>query len=599
MPYTQVSNLDYQQIKTALKEYLRSQTDFTDFDFEGSTWSTLLDVLAYNTYYTAFNTNMVVNELFLDSATLRDNVVALAKQLGYTPKSRTAPEAIVNFEVQFSGNAPDLITLRKGTGFVTTFDNNLYQYVAVDDHKVPVNNGIASFSNISLYEGSYITNFYTVNTSLKSQRFIIENPSADTNTIRVKVYPSRTSSFYDIYEVANNILNVGPETKAFFLEEIEDEKYEIFFGDGVIGKKLSNNEYIEVSYLVTNGPETNGARNFTFSGVLEDNDGNSNYSVSINSITTVSASSGGEDIEDISKIKFNAPRYFGTQDRAVTSQDYAAIVRNIYPSVADIIVFGGEDASPPEYGKVKVVIKPSNATYLSAFTKQQIMENLKPYMVASVTPDIVDPSILFVELTSKIYYNSTITNQTSAEIVQDVTTALEDYIPRSNTEKFRGKFRYSKFVGVIDDANRSISSNQTSVMMRKDFYPLINSTSFYEICYQNEFDKDYDSITVQSTGFVVSEYPDYTVYVEDRDGIMVLYRIDPLSGLKIVLNDSLGTVDYVKGEVMMYDLTIIRGSFNDNKIELRVKPLYNDIVALREVYLDVDMTQSKFTAYKE
>jgi hypothetical protein len=599
MPYTQVSNLDYQQIKTALKEYLRSQTDFTDFDFEGSTWSTLLDVLAYNTYYTAFNTNMVVNELFLDSATLRDNVVALAKQLGYTPKSRTAPEAIVNFEVQFSGTAPDLITLRKGTGFVTTFDNNLYQYVAVDDHKVPVNNGIASFSNISLYEGSYITNFYTVNTALKSQRFIIENPSADTNTIRVKIYPSRTSSFYDIYEVADNILNVGPETKAFFLEEIEDEKYELFFGDGVIGKKLSNNEYIEVSYLVTNGPETNGAKNFTFSGVLEDSDGNSNYSVSINSITTVSASSGGEDIEDISKIKFNAPRYFGTQDRAVTSQDYAAIVRNIYPSVADIIVFGGEDASPPEYGKVKVVVKPSNTTYLSAFTKQQIAENLKPYMVASVTPDIVDPSILFVELTSKIYYDSTITNQTSAEIVQDVTTALEDYIPRSNTEKFRGKFRYSKFVGVIDDANRSISSNQTTVMMRKDFYPLINSTSYYEICYQNEFDKDYDGITVQSTGFVVSEYPDYTVYVEDRDGIMVLYRIDPLSGLKIVLNDSLGTVDYVKGEVMMYDLTIIRGSFNDNKIELRAKPLYNDIVALREVYLDVDMTQSKFTAYKE
>jgi hypothetical protein len=475
----------------------------------------------------------------------------------------------------------------------------LEQYVAVDDHKVPVNNGIASFSNISLYEGSYITNFYTVNTALKSQRFIIENPSADTNTIRVKVYPSRTSSFYDIYEVANNILNVGPETKAFFLEEIEDEKYELFFGDGVIGRKLSNNEYIEVSYLVTNGPETNGAKNFTFSGVLEDSDGNSNYSVSINNITTVSASSGGEDIEDISKIKFNAPRYFGTQDRAVTSQDYAAIVRNIYPSVADIIVFGGEDASPPEYGKVKVVVKPSNATYLSAFTKQQIVENLKPYMVASVTPDIVDPSILFVELTSKIYYDSTITNQTSAEIVQDVTTALEDYIPRSNTEKFRGKFRYSKFVGVIDDANRSISSNQTTVMMRKDFYPLINSTSYYEICYQNEFDKDYDGITVESTGFVVSEYPDYTVYVEDRDGIMVLYRIDPLSGLKIVLNDSLGTVDYVKGEVMMYDLTIIRGSFNDNKIELRAKPLYNDIVALREVYLDVDMTQSKFTAYKE
>ena len=374
MPYTQVANLDYNDIKLALKEYLRSQSDFTDYDFEGSVWSTLLDVLAYNTYYTAFNTNLVVNELFLDSATLRDNVVGIAKQLGYTPKSVTSPVAYISFDVNFSNTTPDTAILRTGSAFTTIFDSELYQYTTLDDVSAPVENGTATFINVPIYEGSLVKNSYTVNTALKSQRFIIQNQGVDTSSLRVKVYPSQNSSAFEFYDRAENILDVNSTTKSYFLNEIEDENYELFFGDGVLGKKLETGQFIEVSYLVTNGPSTNGAKTFVFNGIVDDKD-NAVYPLTV-SVNSVTAASGGENIESIEKIKFNAPRYFGTQDRAVTPQDYAAIVRNVYPAVADIITFGGETADPPEYGKVKIVIKPSNASLLSSFTKQDIIRKL-------------------------------------------------------------------------------------------------------------------------------------------------------------------------------------------------------------------------------
>jgi hypothetical protein len=599
MPYAQVSNLDFLEIKTALKDYLRAQGEFTDFDFDGSVWSNLLDVLAYNTYYTAFNTNLVVNELFLDSATLRDNVVSLAKQLGYRPKSITAPKAVVNFVATLGNNSPANIVLKKGTGFVTTFDDVLYQYSVVQDYTVPVIDSVANFTEVELYEGAVTTNFFTVNSSQSSQRFILQNPGTDTNSIRVKVYPSQNSTSYEFYSLATNILNVNSQSKTYFVDETEDEKYEIFFGDGVLGRKLENGEYVEISYIVTNGPESNGARSFTFSGVLEDQNGGSNFSASISDVITVSVASGGEEIESIKKIKYNAPKYFGTQDRAVTAADYAVIVRNIYPAVADVITYGGEDSDPPEYGKVKIAVKPNNLTKLSSFTKKEIVATLKNYMVASVTPEIIDPSIIYVELTSKIYYSREVTTQTPEQIKSKVIAGVENYISQSDTEKFNGKFRYSKFVGVIDDTDRSINSNNTTVMMRKDFYPGINSSFYYELCFQNEFDVDCERTTVSTTGFKVVEYPNYTVYLEDRNGKIVLYRLDSLSGEKIVLNDSIGVVNYTKGEIQLYDLTIIQGSFFDNRIELRARPASNDIIATREVYLDVDISNSKFTAYPE
>lgn len=598
--YVQVSNLDFQDIKTALKEYLRAQSDFTSYDFEGSSMSVLLDILAYNTYYTAFNTNMVVNEMFLDSATLRDNVISLAKQLGYRPKSKVAPRAEVTFTASYPGASPDVAVLQKGTGFTTVFNDTLYSYVTIEDESVPVENSIAYFDNVSVYEGTLITSTFVVNNALPSQRFIIQNPGVDTNSVRVKVYESQQSTFYEVYDYAENILNVDYRSTSFFLDEIEDERYELFFGDGVLGKKLENGNKIEVSYLVTNGPETNGAKSFTFNGVVTDKFSNIGYvyNIAVDSASTVAAN-GGADIESLSKIKYNAPKFFSTQDRAVTATDYSSIVRKIYPAISDIIIFGGEEDDPPEYGKVKIVVKPEQASFLSSTTKKQIVEQMKRYMVASVIPEIIDPSILYIEANTSIYYSTAITTQKPEDIKNKVISGINNYLTQSDVEKFNGKFRFSKFVSTIDNSDRAIASNKTEITLRKDFFPQINSTTFYEVCFQNEFYQDCNGPSLVSSGFKVTEFPSYTVYFEDRDGVIALYRLDSLTSEKITLNDSIGTVDYVKGEVKLYDVTIIQGSFSDNRIQIRVKPKSNDINASRELFLDVDVTQSKFTVYPE
>ena len=598
MPYTQVANLDFEDIKSALKDYLRATSDFTDYDFEGSALATLLDTLAYNTYYTAFNTNMVVNELFIDSATLRDNVVAIAKQLGYRPKSATSPVAYISFTVTYSNPTTDTeLLLRKGTGFVANYDNTLYQYVVLNNAKGQVSNDVATFTNVPVYEGTLLTNTFTVNTALKNQKFVLDNSNIDTNTIEVKVFPTG-GSLSETYQVSDNILGIDGNSKVVFLDEIEDERYELILGDGVLGKKLENGTRVEVSYMKTNGSDSNGVKSFIFSGVLENPNGVSPQNTTT-SITSVIPSAGGEEIEATSRIKFNAPKSYGAQNRAVTAQDYGAIVRNIYPATSDIIIFGGEDQVPPEFGKVFISLKPTDAAFLTTLTKKDITDKLKQYMVASVQPVIVDPSILYVELSSKIFYNGQSTDQTPAQIRDKVIGSVQSYLDTSDTEKFNGKFRYSKVVGVIDDTDRAINSNLTSVMMRKDFYPQLNSTFYYEVCFQNAFDEDCDDPVLSSTGFRVTEYPTFDVYVEDRAGKIVLYRLDSVTGEKVVLDSDIGDIDYVTGELKMYALTIIRGTYFDNRISLRVRPLSNDIKALREVYLDVDVANSSFTAYKE
>ena len=600
MPYTQLNNLDFSEIKTALKEYMRAQSDFTDYDFEASALSQLLDVLAYNTYYTAFNANMVVNEMFLDSATLRDNVVALAKQLGYTPRSITSPRTDIGFKVNFPVTAPASVELKAGTGFVTNYDGTLYRYVSLKSVKAPGVNGVATFSDVALHEGSYVVSNYTFDGTLKDQKFKIQNSSADLSSLIVRVYESANSSVYDEYTRSDNILAVGADDKVFFISEVDDEQYELFFGDGVLGKKLSDGNVIEVSYILTKGPLSNGAKSFTFSGVLlDENQLKVTVPFSVNTITVDSPSQGGSEIESIDTIKYNAPKSYGAQNRAVTSNDYAAIVRNLYPAIADIIVFGGEDQVPPEYGKVFLAVKPSQANALSSATKKDLTDRLKQYTVASVKPVFVDPSLLFIEIDSKIYFDGSKTNMLPAEVAAKVSTGVSEYLETSGTEKFNGKFRYSKFIGVIDGSDRSVNSNITEITLRKDFYAQINASAYYEICYQNEFLKDCDGPVVTSTGMTVFEHPNYTSYLEDRDGKIVLYRLDSLTGDKILLNDSVGDIDYKHGEIKLYDFTILKGTFSDNRIELRVKPASNDVEVKREVYLDVDISKSTFVAYKE
>ena len=601
MPYTQLNNLDFRDIKSTLKEYLRAESDFTDYDFEGSTLSQLLDVLAYNTYYTAFNTNMVVNELFLDSASLRDNVVSLAKQLGYTPKSITASKAKLNFNVTIPNNAPPYVLLKAGTGFLTNYDDTTYQFVATKDFKAEVANGVAVFEDIEIVEGTLVTTNTTFSTANSGQKFKIENSKADINTLTIKVFNNGNSTDADEWKKADNILDptVNADSKVYFVSEVEDENYEVVFGDGVLGKALGNGNVVQMSYVVTHGKEVNGAKTFTFGGVLSDASTTLTVPFNVTGITTIDKAYGGEDIESVAKIKYLAPKFFSSQNRAVTSSDYEVIARNVYPAISDIIVFGGEEQVPPDYGKVFIAIKPNDASFLSAYTKNQIVNDLKRYSVGSVRPVLVDPSILFVELDSKIFFDGNMTELLPQQIAGNAAKGITEYLKTSQTEKFNGKFRYSKFISVIDESDRAIKSNLTSVTLRKDFYAQLNSSSFYEICYQNAFKVDCDNPVVSSTGFITLEYPNYTTYLEDRSGKIVLYRLDPVSGEKIVLNDSLGDVDYAKGEIMLYDLTLIQGSFSDNRIELRVKPASNDVTVLREVYLDVDVAKSKFTATKE
>jgi len=601
MPYTQLANLDFKDIKSSLTEYLRAETDFTDYDFEGSTLSQLLDVLAYNTYYTAFNTNMVVNELFLDSASLRDNVVSLAKQLGYTPKSITASKAKVNFNVNIPNNPPEYVLLKEGTGFLTNYDDTSYQFVATKDFKAEVANGVATFTDIDLVEGTLVTTNTVFSTTTKGQRFKIENSRADINTLTIRVYTSPTATEFTEWKRVDNILDpvISQDSLIYFVSEVEDENYEVVFGDGVLGKALENGNVIQMSYVVTHGKDVNGAKTFTFGGVLEDASDTLTVPFSVTSITTVEKAYGGEDIESIAKIKYLAPKFFSSQNRAVTSSDYEVIARNVYPAISDIIVFGGEEQVPPDYGKVFIAIKPSTAAFLSAYTKNQIVNDLKKYSVGSIRPVLVDPSILYVELTSNIFFDGTKTELLPQQVAGNAAKGITEYLKTSQTEKFNGKFRYSKFISVIDDSDKAIKSNLTSVTLRKDFYAQLNSSTFYEICYQNSFATDCDNPVVSSTGFITLEYPNYTTYLEDRSGKMILYRLDPVSGEKIILNDSLGDIDYAKGEIMLYDLTLIQGSFSDNRIELRVKPASNDVTVLREVYLDVDVAKSKFTATKE
>jgi hypothetical protein len=540
---------------------------------------------------------MVANEMFLDSATLRDNVVSIAKQLGYTPASATAPEADVNCSVNIStvGDINALV-FRRGTGFITTIDNTLYQYILQDDYKAAVNSGSAVFENLKIYEGTLIKTYVTVGSN--APEVILDNVGIDVSSIRVNVYDSSSSSSFEIYKLSENILTVNPQSQVFFVTEVEDENYKVSFGDGVLGKKLTPGQYVEVSYVVTAGELTNSAKVFTFNGIIEDENG-SPFGITGVTVSVNSPSYGGASIEGIDSIKRNAPALFGTQNRAVTAEDYEAICRRIYPSIADIYSYGGEEANPPEYGKVKVVIKPSNAAYLTSYTKRKIETEIRKFSVGSVTPEIIDASILYIELNSKIYVQSSLTNKSPDAIRSIAIKNIENYIKNSDTEKFGGKFRYSRVVSAIDSADKSIRSNLTQVTMRKDFYPSLNNKAYYELCFNNPFDYDNDQLALSSTGFVVQEYPNYTCYVEDRDGKVVLYRLDPQTGIKIVLNSNIGDINYTTGEIRMYDVTIIKGTFDDNRIEIRLRPQYNDIVAIREMFLDVDIATSKFTIIQE
>ena len=602
MPVTKFTNLDFDQIKAQIKDYLRANSDFTDFDFEGSNMSILVDILAYNTYITAFNSNMVVNESFLDSATLRENVVSLARNIGYVPRSRKSSEAIVSFEFKFKGNS-NSVKLKKGLVAVGAQNNTSFTFSIPDDITAnsPLDAGTltnertAKFENLSIYQGTLLTKFFVANSSL-DQRFILDNSFIDSTSIRVFVRKSGSTSGLE-YSRIDNITSINEKSNVYLIQEVKDEKYELLFGDGLFGKKLESGDQIEVSYIITDGKQGNDGRNFNFSANAVDDAGNPLSSISTVDITTIQSAKGGADIENVESIKYIAPRVYSSQYRAVTTKDYEAIVQSVFPDAESVSVMGGEELDPPEYGTVVLSVKPKNATYLSDFTKVKILDSLKKYAIAGINQRIVDLKLLYIELDTTVYYNSNIFSDIDG-LKSQVTQTLTNYGKSTNLNAFGGRFKFSEVQKVIDGTNSAITSNITRLIMRRDLKPIFNAFAQYELCFGNAFHVNKDGKNIKSTGFTIDGNVN-TLYFTDlphsdlKTGDIAVIQLTELSGEDApVVIPSAGIVDYVKGEVIINTINISGTSLASGLIEIQAFPDSNDIIGLKDIYLQLDMSNT-------
>lgn len=600
MSFSQFTNLDFNSLKTQIKDYLRGNSNFTDFDFEGSNFSILIDILAYNSYITAFNTNMAVNEAFIDSATLRENVVSLAKNIGYVPRSKRSARAKVSFSVDTTGFESKTVTLNPGVVALGALQGGSYIFSIPSPITVPVDqNGIAFFNNIEIFEGVYLTKNYIFET-IPGQRFIIPNPGVDTTSIRVKVYSNVTEE----YVLYKNIFNINEDTKIFLIQEIEDEKYEIVFGDNIIGKRPLIGSSITVSYIVTNGKSGNGASNFTFSGVLVDNNRNTITS-GISLLTTLQPSENGDDIESIDSIKYLAPRVYSSQYRAVTANDYKGLIPFLYPNVESVVAYGGEELSPPEYGKVFISIKPRNASYLSTITKEDIKKQLRQYTIAGIKPEIIDLKYLFIELDITAYYNISLTTS-GDQILNQILSTIQKYADTREVNNFAGRFKYSKLVTLIDETSSAITSNITKIKIRRDLRPVFNKLASYELCFGNQFHikktnfTDNRGYNIKSSGFTVKDV-DGTLYMSDtaidaETGNIFFFKL--VNNSPVIVARNAGTVYYKKGEIMISPV-IITSSIRPNGIEVESIPESNDIIALRDLYLILNTENTKLNIIED
>ena len=594
MSFNQFTNLDFAALRQQIKDYLRVNSDFADFDFEGSNFSTLIDLLAYNTYITAYNTNMAVNECFLDSATLRENVVSLARNIGYVPRSARSAMATINFSVDLGTNDTRIVTLKAGQVALGNQVGGSYIFSIPDDFVATTgDNNVAIFNNLNVYEGIYLQKSFQIDYSQPNQRFILPNANIDTTSIRVTV----TSTTSEIYTLYDNILRVDAESKLFLIQEIEDEHYEILFGDGILGKKPPSGAIVNVSYIVSNGRAGNDAKNFSFIGILED-DRALSITSGISVIQTANKASMGDDIEDISSIKYLAPRIYSSQYRAVTASDYSGIIPFVYPNVESVTAYGGEELDPPEFGKVFISIKPKNGSFLSQITKDDISRQLKQYSIAGIKPEIIDLKYLYVEVDTSVYYNTNSVSDTT-ELLTSVTTALTQYSKSSDINDFGGRFKYSKVLGLIDASARGVTSNITRVKMRRDIAPELNTFATYELCYGNAFYDQPNGYGIRSTGFTVSGI-DGTLYLGDIPtagtafGKLVFFKL--VNNLPLIVKNDAGTVDYVHGEINLDVVNITGSTLANGLIQVEAIPDSNDVIALKDLYLQLDVTNSTVNA---
>ena len=609
MPLSNFTNLDFNQVKTTLREYLKENSSFTDYDFEGSNLSTILDVLAYNTYITSYNANMVANEVFIDSATLRENVVSLARNIGYTPKSRKAARATITFFVNTGdlSPAPATITLNKGVvaSSSSSFGSQSFVFSILEDITVPVVDNTAQFNNIPVFEGNLVNSNFTYNARNLEQKFILDNIGIDTDLMTVTVKPNQQSSRSVKYSLQDSLFDIDGDSKVYFIQEVDDERYQVIFGDNIFGKKLEDNNFIEVNYITSSGDAANGVNNFKFSGRLSYNRNSEEYVVTsgVSALTTGISASGGESIEGVESIKKFAPRIYASQNRALTANDYETLIpAKIYPETESISVFGGEELVPPQYGKVFISIKPRFGDFLPNLMKENIKAKLKKYAVAGIVPEILDLKYLYLEVDSKVYYNSNLAPSATAvsTIVQNNSTK---YAESSEMNKYGARFKYSKFLKIVDDSHEAVTSNITTVKMRRDLRVVTNSFAEYSIGFGNEFYiKSMDGYNIKSSGFNVAGINE-PVYLGDIpntnrvDGSIFLFTVPNVgSQSPTIVRRNAGTINYVSGVITLNPINILGAKDKDGIpiIEIEASPLSNDVVGLQDLYLQLDIGGSNF-----
>tara|TARA_B100001564_G_scaffold252385_1_gene214524 strand:+ start:2443 stop:4518 length:2076 start_codon:yes stop_codon:yes gene_type:complete len=604
MPLSNFTNLDFNQVKTTLREYLKENSSFTDYDFEGSNLSTILDVLAYNTYITSYNANMVANEVFIDSATLRENVVSLARNIGYTPKSRKAARATITFFINTGdlSPTPSTITLQKGVvaSSSSSFGSQSFVFSILEDITVPVVNDTAQFNNIPIYEGNLVSSNFTYNARNPEQKFILDNIGIDSDLMTVSVKPNQQSSRSVKYSLQNSLFDIAGDSTVYFIQEVDDERYQVIFGDGIFGKKLEDSNFITVSYITSSGDAANGVNNFKFSGRLQYNRNSADYIVTsgISALTTGIIASGGESIEGVESIKKFAPRIYASQNRALTANDYETLIpARIYPETESISVFGGEELVPPQYGKVFISIKPRFGDFLPNLMKENIKAKLKQYAVAGIVPEILDLKYLYLEIDSKVYYNTNLA-PSAAAVSTIVQNNANKYSESSEMNKYGARFKYSKFLKIIDDSHEAVTSNITTVKMRRDLRVVINAFAEYSIGFGNEFYiKSMNGYNIKSSGFTVAGIngPVYLGDLPDTNrinGTIFLFTVPSIgSQSPTIVRRNAGTINYASGIVTLNPINILSAKNKDGSpiVEIEATPLSNDVVGLQDLYLQLDI----------
>ena len=585
----EITDLDFDTVKSNFKTFLSQQSTFSDYNFEGSGMSVLMDLLAYNTHYLAFHANMLANEMFIDTSVTRASAVSHAKALGYTPTSMKSSYSTVTITVSDVPISQTSLTMPAGTAFNTVVNDVEYQFVTIADSTSTSDSGIFSFSDVVVYEGTRVQYQYTVNSSNLEQQFIIPSASVDTSTLVVRVQTSGSDTTTTTYSLNSDYSTLSSSSTVYFLQEVENGQFEIYFGDGTVGKKPIDGNIVILDYVVTNGDVADGASTFTAASTIG---GYPNISV-----TTVSSATGGGASETVDSIKFNAPLKYAAQGRAVTPDDYKSILPSVYSNIKSVQVWGGEDNDPAIYGRVYISIKPNAGTSLTTTTKNTIISSLKKYNVASVTPVIVDPETLLLVLTTTVKYNPTLTEKSKTDITALATSSISTF-DTNNLQKFDSVFRHSNLLKALDDSDVSILSSTVALKLKRNVTPTLSASTKYTVNFNNAAyhpSTGWSQTVVESSGFYLSGNTNLQYIDDDGSGIVRTFYL--LGGTtKTITNSTAGTINYTTGEVVLTAFNITGVANSDGTLSVTIKPNSNDVIPVRNQVIEIDTANSVTTA---